>query len=101
MTHFYPVAGTEPDIHESAFVAATAVIIGRATFGMDASALRRRRPADTPQRSPWARAQICRTTWCPMPTQVIRVPWATASASDTPRSPTVALWRTTASSERR
>lgn len=38
MTPFYPVAGTEPDIHESAFVAATAVIIGRATFGKEASA---------------------------------------------------------------
>jgi carbonic anhydrase/acetyltransferase-like protein (isoleucine patch superfamily) len=38
MTPIYPFDGAEPDIHESAFVAPTATIIGKATFGKDASA---------------------------------------------------------------
>ena len=38
MAPIYPFAGTIPDIHESAFVAPTAAIIGRATLGRQASA---------------------------------------------------------------
>lgn len=38
MAPIYPFAGAMPDIHESAFVAPTAAIIGRATLGKEASA---------------------------------------------------------------
>lgn len=37
MTPLYPFAGNLPDIHETAFVAPTATIIGRATLGKESS----------------------------------------------------------------